>query len=380
MQLPGAPRMYNRPSVDVTWIAAAPARGARPDEAALRRYFSVRPRTGLFRGHGIPENLWVVPQHMKPSNGFHAVASKSVAIQSGSIVDRLPYPPMQLTGDIEASVKNIGVSLFPGDILVVSVHASLTGVDDHTDTKVLLQRLKSIRAPKQVPEIDALIRESLALALGDRDLDRESLTYDDFFALYVQLPVAREFFDHHLDDVRPEVVALLIGASDPKSLNEDLLDRVQDASAELNTKAVAELMLLNRQGLILLRPSGNYKGPHPDRFNRACDLAELAVFTRWFLRDSHQFSTSHPMLAEFIARRIEQWIEYPQLSFDTSVSQTLTWSAFIEQFFLVDRLRAWRKLAEPVPEPIARAVASGTGDWWAPDLLTALLQSEREQT
>jgi hypothetical protein len=148
---------------------------------------------------------------------------------------------------------------FPGDILLLSINAKLAE-SVFGDFRCLLETLKEIRSPKLVPIIDALVREGTALALGDRSIDRNSLSYEDYFGVQIRLPVADDLFEDTLKPVRSNIVSLLIGAPNADMLNSEVIDRVEETSAELNTKAFAEKMLLNRQGLLYLRSRSPYRG------------------------------------------------------------------------------------------------------------------------
>jgi hypothetical protein len=254
---------------------------------------------------------------------------------------------------------------FPGDILLLSINAKLAE-SVFGDFRCLLETLKEIRSPKLVPIIDALFREGTALALS----------YEDYFGVQIRLPVADDLFEDTLKPVRSNIVSLLIGAPNADMLNSEVIDRVEETSAELNTKAFAEKMLLNRQGLLYLRSRSPYRGPHPNRFSRARDLAKLAIYSRSFLRDAHHFSMFHPRLSQFLFQRVRQWVEYPQLVFDASVSQTLAWTAFVEEFLLADRLEAWTKLSESKIDLPARTMAQIHGEWWTADVLSELLDDD----
>ena len=323
----------------------------------------------------MPENLWIVPTGMVPKNGFHMVATKALGFSDDTVLTRTPYPTASLSTHVEGCITGVNADLFPGDILLLSINAKLAE-SESGDFRCLLETLKEIRSPKLVPIIDALVREGTALALGDRSIDRNSLSYEDYFGVQIRLPVADDLFEDTLKPVRSNIVSLLIGAPNADMLNSEVIDRVEETSAELNTKAFAEKMLLNRQGLLYLRSRSPYRGPHPNRFSRARDLAKLAIYSRSFLRDAHHFSMFHPRLSQFLFQRVRQWVEYPQLVFDASVSQTLAWTAFVEEFLLADRLEAWTKLSESKIDLPARTMAQIHGEWWTADVLSELLDDD----
>jgi len=164
--------------------------------------------------------------------------------------------------------------------------------------------------------------------------------------MHIRLPQNAEDFDDTVRPIKQQVAALLIGMTNAEMLRDDLIDRIHDSSEDLNFKARAELLLLNRQGFVYLLPSGRYEGPHLHRFDRTRDLAILACYARGFLRDGHDYAQNRQTESVSILRRLGQWIKYPEITFDASVSHTLAWSTLSENFLLTERLAAWQDFFE----------------------------------
>jgi hypothetical protein len=270
-------------------------------------------------------------------------------------------------------ITSLSADLYPGDVLSVTLNARISFLNA-SDHRSMLNQLKALRLPKQLPTVDALIREAIILIQGDRSSPRTEAVYSDYFLMSIAFVEDPEILDQILGTIRSDVTALLIGASETALLRDEVITRVLDASAELNAKAVGEQLLLNRQGLVYLRSTSHYRGPHPNRFPRARDLAKLALFSRELLRDSRQFSLKHRELANFVVRRIEQWIEYPELVFDASVSETRTWEALIEHLLLDQRLSAWDQLYEANENTVARSIGLSEPPWWTSDRLNTILE------
>ena len=358
--------MSDDTAIDVSWLATASAAGLPPISAALRKYFTLEPRAGLFRGFGIPHNLWVVPQAMTPKDGFHRLATPRLGFNPQA---RTPYPSFKVN-TLEVRISSVKADLFPGDVLVVRVSAQVRP-SAQADLGRLLADLQALRSPKKLPKIDILVREVIGLSRGDRNIDRTAIDYEHYFALAIRVPVPLERLEKLLDGLQRELVALLIGAQDAALLHEDLVDRVLRANTEINTKAQSEVLLLNRQGAVYVLPRGRYRGPHVKRWDRTCDLAELALYARSLLRDAHDSAVGNRRLTQFIVAHLEQWIRYPELVFDASVSHTITWVALTRELLLEARLDAWRTLLDAQVE--AGVQVPGSQDWWSAQVLSELM-------
>ena len=141
---------------------------------------------------------------MVPKNGFHMVATKALGFSDDTVLTRTPYPTASLSTHVEGCITGVNADLFPGDILLLSINAKLAE-SESGDFRCLLETLKEIRSPKLVPIIDALVREGTALALGDRSIDRNSLSYEDYFGVQIRLPVADDLFEDTLKPVRARI-------------------------------------------------------------------------------------------------------------------------------------------------------------------------------
>lgn len=317
------------------------------------------------------EKLWVVPHALTPTDGFHRLATRSLAHFDGE-ANRSPYPSMWLTPKLEGTVLSLSADLFPGDIVVGRVKIKIT-VPMEGDLVESFRGLQQLRSARQVTPVDSLMRELFALCRGTREVDRKSLDYQDYFVMGLQLASGPEDFHSLISDAKAELVALLIGAPDSAMLQDDLVGRVINKNSALNEKAAAEILLANRQGIVYVRPSVNYKGPHVDRLNRTRDLALLAVYARTFLQDREDFSIDHPRLAQFIVDRLAYWIDFPDLTFDASVSHTLTWKALSNEFLLKQRIKAWQRLSVSGLAATAGGAPRLGKLWWDSKQLSDLL-------
>lgn len=327
----------------MVWLATAHLTTAPEHDAAFKA--SVQPR--LFRQFEVAERWAVNPKRFEPTVTFHEWATHRLF--AGRSARRTPYSPIRLGNDLEIKVTSLSASVFPGDIAVVRV-AAIVDLPT-TDPSADLASLQALRSSKEIPEIRGLI--SLVLArLAGIDVDAAFVaSYDDYFLMLAELPLELERFDEDIDKSKAEVVALLIGTRDPSTLSSGVVETVLETNADLNSKSRNELMLLNRKGVLLLRPAGRYGGPHVDRFAKTRDLAMINQFTRTFLDDLQSTDRGSDQPTAAILRQVRHWIKRPELTFFSSFSHTETWKALSRAMLLDDNLDAADETTAMSAEP-----------------------------
>jgi len=149
--------------VEACWVAAQIVDGPQLTGVALGRYFTVDPHQGLFTQHDVAEALWIVPQRMRPTDGFHRLATAVVGYAPN--VTRLPYPGAPFSERFSGRITSVTADLFPGDVLVSRVSAKLSAKAT-ADLRPLLNDLQSLRSAKNVDVVDGLAREIAALSTG----------------------------------------------------------------------------------------------------------------------------------------------------------------------------------------------------------------------
>ncbi|MGO4245653.1 hypothetical protein AB4Y87_00440 [Paenarthrobacter sp. RAF54_2] len=296
------------------------------------------PHPGLFNSQGIPRHLRLESQRFEAKDGFILLATRDFEA-NGKGFPRTPFP-LTVGTDLQGSLTTISADLFPGNILVTRVGAKFDQPVGH-DLSDFLTSLHMLRSPKNIPVINSIIHLMNSLAARGRSSREIGGSFETYFALSIQLPHSFQAIDAVLNVHKRDLAALLIGAPHPETLREEVISRVLEASEELNTKAVGELLLLNRQGFIHFIPTGQYRGPHLRRFERTRDLATLASFARGFLREGFDYANSSRAQALGIYKNLEHWITHPNLVLDVSKSQSLAWTALIDALQLGDRLAAW---------------------------------------
>jgi len=326
--------------VRVEWLAVHQVEGDCKLDSAATKYLSLTPHTGLFSQHDLAPYLWITPRRLTPKQGFHRLATRRNDDIEGEFV-RTPYAGVKFSNRLAGEVTSVTGEFFPGGILLTRIGAKLQ-IPLGLRVQDALHDLLSVRSPKSVTSVDGLVRAMAGFVAGRPRLTDNALAYDSFFSMHISLPEGVGDFDKALEGIRQDLVALLIGTERAHLLQSDLVDAVYDASAQLNVKARAELLLMNRQGFLYATPAGKYAGPHVHRFERTRDLAMLALYARTFLRHGHSFATEKSSQAGSIVQRLEQWIEFANVTFDASVSHTVAWTALSESLLLQERLDAWR--------------------------------------
>lgn len=309
--------------VAVEWVTAGQV-VATHDSYRLGRYFDEAWPARIYDRLGVAQPYRVAAAELVPLPRFHQLATRELeGVPRGRA--RLPYHSA-LFGQHQGEVNSVSALLFKGETLVTRVKATLE-VEVRHDLRSTLSELIRLRSAKESTVAKGLSQAITETAQGRPRHYRRASQSDDYFAMRLRLPLKFGDLDAAVDEMRTELVALLIGTENAVTLQPGLVDRVFGASEDLNTKAIGEKLLINRQGMLYVLPSGEYRGPHSGRFDRTVDLAMLASYARTFLRSGHNFYGQDQPAAEDIVRRISQWVERPTIVFDSSVTQTLSWDA-----------------------------------------------------
>jgi hypothetical protein len=362
---PGRPPMNdNDTAVVIQWLAIAYRPGLLWDQPSLQRYFVPKAQPAFFRKLGIPGSYYVVPYALIPRDGFHVLTSRKIPGATFSQERRrLPYNVRLL--DLNADIVSVVSRLYPMGIQSVHVTARLQ-LNTNAPPDELLNCLQPLRKPHTVHAADYVIRQTLALATGDRTIDTSSLTYKTYFGTQISLPVQADQMPMFIQEHRASIVALLIGNPQPQALSSQIIDRLVKANKRLNEKSGFEYLLANRQGLIYLLPRERYTSPHPERFKRSTDISELALYTSTFLEFSHDERRQHENLVDFLFSRIETWVENPQVVFPSSMTSRLQWEVLSDAFSLAAILKEWKRANENSLSRESKATLFHRvpKDWW----------------
>lgn len=363
--------------VEARWIAVSSTRGLAPVSLASSKYFKAEPHTGLLSEFGIEQVFSVVPYLLTPAVGFHEWATQNFDSPGqgfDSTQRRTPYSATSLTKEISAIVTNVEASLFPGQISVqISAKMKLPWLGDFSTSVSPLLKLRSL---KEIPLIKHLAVSTIALAHGQKKIDEVAIN-STYFAFELTTPQTLAGFQASQESLQRPLTALLTGTTSPDALSNLLVEKVQRSSEEMNEKSNVERLILNRLGLVYVVPSSPYVGPHNARFQRSFKLAVLATYCLEFLRDRELFKQHELLQAHFVGAKIKNWVENPELIFDSSFSHTVTWRTLSEAMHLEQRLSLWQETLEPIDSHYKIEWESlSRSRWWAvPDLTSALKES-----
>lgn len=319
--------------VRMVWLAAAKL----SDAPVISPAFNVLGQRGFFGQFEVAEGLWLDPRRFEPTVSFHEWATHRLF--DGRSRRRAPYESFSINQSLNVVIEGIDSSVFPGHIALVRVTATAT-LNATGALDVDLAALQDLRSSKEIPIVRDLISLTLDRLTGDRAGTKQSRTYDDYFVMLVELPTAAVEFANDLSESAAHIVGLLIGTRNPKTLKSEVIDRTLSTNAELNSKSRDELMLLNRKGLLIVRPGGPYTGPHVDRLAKARDLAIMSQFAWLYLNCVQSGAIVRDPAAVDALRRIRRWVEQPELTFFASFSHTLTWMGLSRAMLLAKNLAA----------------------------------------
>ena len=330
-----------------------------------QRYFFPQPQPGLFKKLGIPETYAVVPHALRPRDGFLMLASRG--LPGATFIGERRHLPFELElHGLNAEIRSIVSRLYPMGIQSVRVTAHLQ-LKSSTSYGPLLDELQALRKPHTVRAADHVIRQAFALATGDRTIDSSSLSYRTYFGMRISLPIQQNQILTFVRNHQANIVALLIGSPQPTALSNEIISSVIDSSRHLNEKSGYEYLLANRGGMIYLTPKDGHRSPHPERFRRSVDIAELALYANTFLEYSGTERQLHENLIQFLYTKIDSWISSPQVIFSSSVTSLLEWEVLSNAFALAPSLHLWRKtngVNVADEEAKRRLFRQAPANWW----------------
>lgn len=360
------------------WVAVSSTRGLSQASLSSSAYFSAEPHLGLFTDLGIEPVFSVVPYSLTPTPGFHEWATHAFRSDDTNFEKsqrRTPYHEVPLSKNIRATVTSVGASVFPGQISVrVTAKFMLPWLGDLASS---IKPLLEVRSLKEVPFINHISLATIALAQGSKKLENFNIN-STYFAFFIRLPHSLTTFQESKETLERSLTSLLIGTKVPASLSNVLVENVQRASERMNEKSSVESLLLNRLGMIYAVPSSKYEGPHSSRFSKSVNLAILATYCLEFLRDRELFKQHELLQSHFLGSKIQNWIERPEIVFDSSFSHTVTWQTLSQALHLRQRLEMWKETLEPVDasRKIEWETLSRT-QWWLERDLSSALENAR---
>jgi len=354
----------------IQWLAVAHRPDLRWDQPATKRFFSPMAQPSFSDGLGIPENYAVTPYLLTPRDSFHMLATRD--LPDAAFTNEQHHLPYHLkVHDRDTEIISIVSRLYPMGIQTVRITARLE-LDPGTAYDKALSELQPFRKPHSVRPADHIVRMALALASGDREADITSLKYETYFGMEISLPEQDDQMPTLIDEYRAGIIALLISDKhQPRALTESIIDRITQQNQRLNEKSSFEYLMENPLGLVYLVPKDGYDSPHPKRFRRSVDIAEMALYAKCFLDFSGNERQRNENLVDFLLAKIETWISAPPVVFSTSMTNRLEWEVLSDAFSFASSLEEWKKYQGigPADRSKARLFRNVPADWYRiPDL------------
>lgn len=324
--------------VRVVWLATAKLENAPVPSPA----FNILGQRRLFGQFGVAEGVSLSPQRFEPTVSFHEWATHRLF--DGRTSRRGPYEEIQVTESLGLRIDAVDASVFPGDVAVVRVTAVAT-LSTPGPLEAALARLQDLRSSKELPKVRTLISLVFERLVGGEGGEENPKFYHDYFVMLVELPPSPVDFGSVLSEHTSDIVGLLIGARSPKTLKREVIERTIMTNAELNAKSREELMLINRKGALIVRSGGRYIGPHVSRLTKTRDLATINQFAWVYLNCLQNGLIASSPRSLNVLQAIRRWVEQPELTFFSSVSNTLTWVSLSRSMLLERNLNASIDLA-----------------------------------
>ena len=172
---------------------------------------------------------------------------------------------------------------------------------------------------------------------------------------------------------RSGIVGALIRNSDYETMDKSIVKDIYSKNAQLNKKSTQRLLLVDKQGILQIRPSeGSLNTVASQDLQKVHDLAEMALVFAQLLDRAWSFRSGRPDLTDFSLTKVLDWVRTPQAHLSDSVTNLNLWGLLAREFHLEAK-------AESVADAFStalehkRSAFSSVSDWWMlPDLPTAI--------
>lgn len=164
------------------------------------------------------------------------------------------------------------------------------------------------------------------------------------------------------------MVGLLIGNEAYPEMRDEIVSEVTKKCDNLNLKSTSEYLLINKQGEILISPTGSVGYAHKRRFNLAMHLAEIGLVFREFLDNAYpERRGGQEEFLDYVFRALTAWITQPDAILNISYSNKLLWRLLSSEFGLPEKLgliKAQNPWLDQEIEGSGEYFAKYGGHWW----------------
>lgn len=363
----------------VSWriFAHLTRRVNRPDD--LRTVaFNAQPSPGIYSQFSLPLTHAYVPLGMIPSATYsQSVTNHFSQKNSLGFAGKPPY---------RINLKGLGVCqlrmtarLYSPCILAVSLR-----VTSDTDLSVAqdLGQLLSLRAvPPGITDF-----AKLTVGIIDSGSHRQpnmDIAFESTVGLHLHPVEAGSDMANYVAANRSALTGLLLGVARTDSMDATLVDRILQQNREMNVKNVEELLLVNKQGVILLSARDRTTATQ-GRFARTLDLVEIARSFQLFLEDYPFNRHGQEDFADYVYSRIRTWLKFPDAILARSYTNRLVWENLVQAFRLQEKL----KMSESENHQLVQALRGKqaffgqvSDRWWeSPDFAAGFDSSAFDKT
>ncbi|WP_433832615.1 hypothetical protein ACQP2E_16590 [Actinoplanes sp. CA-015351] len=257
---------------------------------------------------------------------------------------------------------NMTFHIYPPSIAVVTLAFDADRrIEDLTD----LLGARSIIAD---PILDLLVRTSLALINSEDHRQLSPVSRSQAYPCF-RISGGGDVPDLSRWDAdrKREVVGVLIGNVSFATMSADIIDHVSKSNSEFNKKRTDELLLVDKQGLLLFANHNIRSRSRSDRFARSTGLVEVALVMRAFLRQYPSERAGVEEFSDYVFWRIRSWVRrYPAI-FSASVGNRYFWEHLITEFRLrelVDLIEADNQWIDRELKEKEEFFTSLSGSWW----------------
>ncbi len=338
--------------------------------------FNIEPNPGFFGQFSLPRDNSYVPLLLKPTVVYHQAIGRQLRTRYRSLDSRrFPYRlDLEDTGPTDLTIK---IRLFPPCILSLTVQLSCFEMPSSRWSADKLIEIQTLSRYKLVADI---VRWTIGIAssLSHQEFDRDP-SYVTFPGLHIaELCEPEELFSHFQANAA-FYAGVLIRNRHWSRMAERITKDVLTKNQELNVKSTAEMMLLDKQGMLFLSANDpESHGEYAKRFSRAFDICEIGLAYRLFLQHYPYVRSSNEDFFDFVFSKIRLSIEQAKAYFSHSVSNRDLWMLVGKELALAEYLRMIARnqaLSDAVDrkQPYFDRLSRG---WWSNPRFSLLLSTE----
>lgn len=322
---------------EIVWkVAASLDADALTPRDLAGKFFNFSVNKGLYRQFGLPYKYAYIPLSLQPNTVYDDRIRKLARSKGYSFSEvKLPYSLQEPElGECRLSVK---FRIFPPNIASLTVRLKLL---DRDLGEIPFTSLFEYRSLRSIPQVYDVVTWSLGL-IGSVAAEQSGtpVSTRSYFGFYYSNSAAPQEIPGFWAENKKKLVGLLIGTKNYAGMHDEIVAKVTEKCDVLNLKSTSEHLLVNKQGSILLSPSGGSDYAHKHRFEETMDLAETGLVFREFLdNDYPDRRRGQEGFLDYVFRIIQAWVGEPDAVLNISYSNKLLWRLLTDELGLTQKL------------------------------------------